>query len=176
MDFDTVRKTAAATEVMGDPVLLAVVRPFFLDVGHRRFSGILCATLVCLSGRDFESSPAISGSSRTMASPFFPLPCWCRLPQRGRACCCPLPNPLTSAVRPDLRSGVLLCIVNVRQLAQASGCRLGCNVALGFREHLVSDHEFSDGGRTEERRVNVRMKLPRGVTPRVERGTVQPMV
>ena len=37
---------------------------------------------------------------------------------------------------------------------------LGGEVALGFREELVADHELANGRRSQKRRVEVGMELP----------------
>jgi len=50
--------------------------------------------------------------------------------------------------------------VNLGQFPQPLRGLFLREVALGFGEHLVADHEFFDGGRAQERGVEVGVELP----------------
>jgi len=50
--------------------------------------------------------------------------------------------------------------MNFRQRPQPLGCLLCCQVALGFGQHLVADHELFHSGRAQQGRVKVGVQLP----------------
>ncbi len=60
-----------------------------------------------------------------------------------------------------------------RNGAQTFGGGFGGDIALGHGEHLVADHEFADGGRAQERRIEVGVQNPFGVRLAVHRGLVK---
>ena len=51
-------------------------------------------------------------------------------------------------------------VMHFRQLAQSTCGLLGSQIALRLAEHLVADHELLDGGRAQQRRVEVGVELP----------------
>src|SRR5579864_7746097 len=49
------------------------------------------------------------------------------------------------------------------KFAKAIGGNLGRDVALRRSQHFKSNHKFSDGGRAQQRRIEVRVKMPFGM-------------